>query len=278
MIREVCLFDKFSFCKNGVRCTRVHLKEVCQERECDYRRCNKRHPRPCRIFRMNGFCRFGQSCRYSHRLPKDIEEQTKKINHLEKTTEKLLKQVADQDVIIKDLQRKLVENESRELQRLQKQIDDIIETNIKKEEAIKKLETDFEKLKEINCENEMEENEDIEETELNEAPEASNIRSNEYVEEKDEEDFYGNSTIFRMKFLEKLRNLKAESNKLRKNSTQQTKSKIKEFNKEMKKEKANVRIEYELTCLLGTFSDLENKTTDREELTRIIEEVYQYDY
>ena len=102
--------------------------------------------------------------------------------------------------------------------------------------------------------------------------------SNEYVEEKDEEDFYGNSTIFRMKFLEKLRNLKAESNKLRKNSTQQTKSKIKEFNKEMKKEKANVRIEYELTCLLGTFSDLENKTTDREELTRIIEEVYQYDY
>ena len=227
---------------------------------------------------MNGFCRFGQSCRYSHRLPKDIEEQTKKINHLEKTTEKLLEQVADQDVIIKDLQRKLVENESRELQRLQKQIDDIIETNIKKEEAIKKLETDFEKLKEINCENEMEENEDIEETELNEAPEASNIRLNEYVEERDEGDFWRNSTIFRMKLLEKLRNLKAESNKLRKNSTQQIKSKIKEFNKEMKKEKANVSIEYELTCLLGTFSDLENKTTDREELTRIIEEVYQYDY
>ena len=23
MIREVCLFDKFSFCKNGVKCTRV---------------------------------------------------------------------------------------------------------------------------------------------------------------------------------------------------------------------------------------------------------------
>ncbi len=37
MIREVCLYDKFSFCKNGVKCMRVHLKEVCQIRACDYR-------------------------------------------------------------------------------------------------------------------------------------------------------------------------------------------------------------------------------------------------
>ena len=44
MNREVCLFDKFSYCKNGVRCLRIHLKEVCLNRECDYRNCNKRHP------------------------------------------------------------------------------------------------------------------------------------------------------------------------------------------------------------------------------------------
>ena len=70
MIREVCLFDKFSYCKNGVRCLRIHLKEVCWNRECDYRKCNKRHPRPCKSFMEKGFCRFGTSWRYSHRPPK----------------------------------------------------------------------------------------------------------------------------------------------------------------------------------------------------------------
>ena len=40
-------YDKFSFCKNVVKCTTVHLKlkEVCLNRECDSRKCNKRHPR-----------------------------------------------------------------------------------------------------------------------------------------------------------------------------------------------------------------------------------------
>ena len=43
MNREVCLFDKFSYCKNGVKCLRIHLKEVCWNRECDYRKCNQTH-------------------------------------------------------------------------------------------------------------------------------------------------------------------------------------------------------------------------------------------
>ena len=87
MIREVCLFDKFSFCKNGVRCLRIHLKEVCWNRECrDNRKCNKRHPKPSKSFMEKGFCRFGTSCRYSHRPPKVIEEQNKKIESLENNT------------------------------------------------------------------------------------------------------------------------------------------------------------------------------------------------
>ena len=111
MNREVCLFDKFSYCKNGVRCLRIHLKEICWNRECDYRKCNKRHPRPCKIFQERGHCKFGTSCRYSHRPPKIIEEQNKKIESLENNTAKLLKQVADQDAIIKDLNKKLFEME-----------------------------------------------------------------------------------------------------------------------------------------------------------------------
>ena len=147
MNREICLFDKFSYCKNGVRCLRIHLKEVCWNRECDYRKCNKRHPRPCKIFIEKGFCRFGTSCRYSHRPPKIIEEQNKKIESLENKTVNLLKQVTDQDVIIKDLKKKLFEMECKEIQNLQKQIDDLVEKNDEKERAIKKLETEFNDIK-----------------------------------------------------------------------------------------------------------------------------------
>ena len=147
MNRQVCLFDKFSYCKNGVRCQSIHLKEVCWNRECDYRKCNKRHPRTCRIFLEKGFCRFGKSCRYSHRPTKGIEEQNKKIESLENTTNKLLKQVADQDIIIKDLKKKLLERECKEVKTLQKQIDELVQKNDEKERAIKKLETEFNDIK-----------------------------------------------------------------------------------------------------------------------------------
>ena len=143
MIREVCLYDKFSFCKNGVKCMKVHLKEVCQNRECDYRMCNKRHPRPCRIFSINGFCRFGTSCRYSHRPSKEMEEQNKviekqnqNIESLRVTTSKLSKQVADQNDELKGLKKKLLEIERRDLKRLQEQVDALLQTNNEKEKVI----------------------------------------------------------------------------------------------------------------------------------------------
>ena len=144
MIREVCLFDKFSFCKNGVRCLRIHLKEVCQNRECDYKKCNKRHPRPCRFYRMNGFCKFGTSCRYSHRLPKKVEEQNDKIESIEKENAELKKQVDDQNAKIKELEGKFLEIESRELKNLQNQVNDLVKNNNEKEIALKKLREEFE--------------------------------------------------------------------------------------------------------------------------------------
>lgn len=221
-----------------------------------------------------------------------MEEQNKKIDDLEKTTNKLVKQIADQDAIIKDLQSKLVENECKDLKRLQKQIDDLVETNMKKEKAIKKLEEDFERLKEINFGNSSKENEEeleVEDTELDEASEASDIKTKENLETKennsDEETDkavecdYVYSDYLRLKLLEKLRNLKVELSKLRRNSTQQIKSKVKELNEWMKKEAGNVWIEYGLKCTMETFNDLENKTTDKDEVMTVIEEcIYEYDY
>ena len=58
---------------------------------------------------------------------KVIEEQNQKIQSLENNTAKLLKQIADQEVMIKDLQKKLYEREYKEMKSLQGQIDDLVE-------------------------------------------------------------------------------------------------------------------------------------------------------
>ena len=74
-----------------------------------------------------------------------MEDQNKKIDSLEVITEKLSKQVADQNNEIKDLKIKLVESENRTLKRLQQQIDALVESNDQKERDIKDLERDAEK-------------------------------------------------------------------------------------------------------------------------------------
>ena len=72
--------------------------------------------------------------------------------------------------------------------------------------------------------------------------------------------------------MEKLRNLKVELSKLRKNSTKQIRSKVKEFNEEMKRERGNVWISYGLRCSLDDLSDLDKKTTDKDEVMKLIEQ------
>ena len=256
MIREVCLFDKFSFCKNGVRCTRIHLKEVCQIRECDYKMCNKRHPKPCRIFRLNGFCRFGTNCKYSHKLPQEIYEQNKKIDSLEKLTAKLTKQVEEQDDQIKDLKKQLLESESRELMRLQKQINDLARKNEEKGKALAKLEDDFKKYK-------------VQDVLVEEVVEDQGKEEEEVVESVEE----GNEK-FEKEFLKNLDILEAGVKKVRNfgttNSTQ-LRSKVKIFNTNMQKVKMNIKDGIYLEWL-DQLSDVEKQEDkiDREDLVSLL--------
>ena len=94
--------------------------------------------------RMNGFCKFGAICRYSHRLPREVQEQNDKIESIEKENAKLIKQVDDQNAKIKELEGKFLEIESRELKDLQNQVNDLVKNNNEKEKALKKLREEFE--------------------------------------------------------------------------------------------------------------------------------------
>ena len=128
------MFNKYGFCKNGDKCNRSHLQEVCLKRECDSRKCDKRHPRPCKLMMENGFCKFGTRCSYSHRLPKIIEDQNLKIEALERMIE-------TQNETIEDLKVKMLQNHRRELDQLQSQINLLKLQNTAKEGLIKKLDS-----------------------------------------------------------------------------------------------------------------------------------------
>ena len=166
---------------------------------------------------MNSFCRFGTSCRYSHRLPKEveeqnkeIEEQNKKIESLREITNKLSKQVVDQTEEIKDLKRRLLETE-RDLQRLQKQIDAIVQSNYEKEKAIEKLkENENVSLEGAVLTNAIEEN-----------PGQDNVTMEEILvsEEGCEAEVIKKATIkYAHKCLSQVEKLEAEMKKIRKNA------------------------------------------------------------
>lgn len=179
MIRDVCLYDKFSYCQNGVRCRRVHLKETCLIRECDYRKCNKRHPRPCRFLMLNGFCKFGSSCRYSHRLPKNVEDQNEKIKAIEEEVKAqnekiknaenknvtLEKMVEDQKLIIGKLQLQLSTQYEKEIENLKKDIEYLNVANNEREMSIKSITKSLNELEEKFDDTDSDDYEDINEDE-----------------------------------------------------------------------------------------------------------------
>ena len=132
MTAEICLFNKYGFCRNGDKCHKTHLKEVCHKRECESKKCDKRHPRPCKFQMQNGFCKFDSKCNYSHRLPKMIEDQNLRIEALERKLE-------DQNETIKGLKVKILENQKSEVEKLQTQINHLKLKNKEKEIQIQKL-------------------------------------------------------------------------------------------------------------------------------------------
>ena len=197
MIGEVCLYDKFSYCQNGVRCRRVHLKETCLIRECDYRKCNKRHPRPCRFLMLNGFCRFGSSCRYSHRLPKNVEDQNEKIKAIEeeikiqngkiKVAENknitLEKMVENQNFTIRKLQLELSSQYEKEIEYFKKEIEFLKMANNEKEMSLKALKKSLNELEEkVESKDDNEETDDKEDEEIDSSNEDEDIDEDECSE------------------------------------------------------------------------------------------------
>ena len=146
MTGEVCMFNKFGFCKWEASCKKIHLDEICLLEECESRKCNKRHPRPCKFFSERGFCKYGSNCSFDHRPPKYIRSIVSRVDALEKENLKLLKVIESQKEIC---DKKTI----KDVEEILKQIDDLKKGNEEKELAIEKLEEDIENLKAVKTQN-----------------------------------------------------------------------------------------------------------------------------
>ena len=103
MTGEICMFDKFGFCKERDNCEKTHLTEVCVQEECDARKCDNRHPRPCKYFQQNGYCKFKFNCKYGHKQSGFLTDQNVRIEALEKKNNKLSVTLQNRHEVIKSM-------------------------------------------------------------------------------------------------------------------------------------------------------------------------------
>ena len=69
MSGELCLHNKFGYCKHKNLCRKLHVKEVCDSAGCNTAHCSKRHPPICKFFSALRRCKFGDRCAYIHHDP-----------------------------------------------------------------------------------------------------------------------------------------------------------------------------------------------------------------
>ena len=146
MSGQVCMFDKFGFCKWEGSCKKVHLKETCLLEECDSRKCQKRHPRPCKFFTERGNCKYGGGCRFDHRPPRHIRSLVSRLDALENENKKLLKVIENQNMKIDKITEKPTstsDDNVKGLDLIKKQIAQLILANKKKTEVIKQIDQDL---------------------------------------------------------------------------------------------------------------------------------------
>ena len=71
---NICVYNKFGFCKYGVTCRKKHVELKCESASCEIFDCLKRHPRECRYFRDFKRCKYSEYCRYEHKEISDMDE------------------------------------------------------------------------------------------------------------------------------------------------------------------------------------------------------------
>ena len=79
MENEVCLYQKYGFCKFKESCLKRHLKDKCKDlNRCKIKKnCEKRHPKLCRRYVLDQNYSYGEDCEYLHEDKEKFQEENK---------------------------------------------------------------------------------------------------------------------------------------------------------------------------------------------------------
>ena len=73
----MCRYYKFGYCKFKQQCHKEHVEAKCEALSAckDIKWCNKHHPKVCKIFALEIFCKYGERCAYEH----FVKDQSKRV-------------------------------------------------------------------------------------------------------------------------------------------------------------------------------------------------------
>ena len=113
MEEEVCVYQKNGYCRYKEKCIKKHLKQECKDlNNCTAKKiCNKRHPKLCRRYVLEGSCIFGERCDYLHK-EKEMSPGENQLKEKVKELEKVVK--------AKSLEEKMMINAIKDLEKVVK--------------------------------------------------------------------------------------------------------------------------------------------------------------
>ena len=88
-VLPVCRHHQRGFCKHADKCHKHHVNEICSTIPCKDLNCTKRHPKKCKYFEENNFCKFNTKCAYSHEKPEISVEVKYALEEIQKLKDEI---------------------------------------------------------------------------------------------------------------------------------------------------------------------------------------------
>lgn len=110
MAKELCLRNKFGFCKFTQNCQFRHNNENCVSEGCEGKDCDKRHPKECWWFNQFKRCKF-TFCAYKHVKKDAPNDFNAKILDLDRQIKEKDNEMKEQLEKIKEIENKILQNE-----------------------------------------------------------------------------------------------------------------------------------------------------------------------
>ena len=94
---EVCKYQQFGFRKFRESCKNEHLVEICESLSTcvNIKSCLKRHPRVCKSYALEKFCKFKDGCAYHHKEENINNKVNMKVAELEKIVNGISRKIVE---------------------------------------------------------------------------------------------------------------------------------------------------------------------------------------